>query len=96
MIKSVLNKIPNFCLSHWLLRIPLAIIFLQQGFSKLPFSIEDAESWELPYLVWWFVVYGEIGAWYRITAQWYHGFKNSRHPNMGFLDSGSGRFTDKV
>ena len=49
-------------LSHWLLRIPLAIVFLQQGISKLPFSVEDAESWGLPILVWWFVVYGEIGA----------------------------------
>ena len=60
MIRNILNKIPEFCLSHWLLRIPLAIVFLQQGFSKLPFSVEDAESWELPYLVWWFVVYGEM------------------------------------
>lgn len=62
MIRNILNKIPEFCLSHWLLRIPLAIVFLQQGFSKLPFSMEDADSWGLPYLVWWFVVYGEIGA----------------------------------
>ena len=57
-----LKKIPEFCLSHWLLRIPLAIVFLQQGISKLPFSLDDADSWDLPYLVWWFVVYGEIGA----------------------------------
>ena len=59
---KLLNRIPDFCLSHWLLRIPLAIVFLQQGISKLPFSLDDADSWELPYLVWWFVVYGEIGA----------------------------------
>lgn len=49
-------------MSHWLLRIPLAIVFLQQGISKLPFSVEDAEAMDLPALVWWFVVYGEIGA----------------------------------
>ena len=59
---KILKQIPDFCLSHWLLRIPLAIVFLQQGMSKLPFSLDDADSWELPYLVWWFVVYGEIGA----------------------------------
>ena len=59
---KILKRIPDFCLSHWLLRIPLAIVFLQQGISKLPFSVDDADSWELPYLVWWFVVYGEIGA----------------------------------
>jgi len=61
-IKNVVDRIPEFCMSHWLLRIPLAIVFLQQGFSKLPFSADDAASMELPALVWWFVVYGEIGA----------------------------------
>ena len=61
-MKKLINKIPEFCMSHWLLRIPLAIVFLQQGISKLPFSIEDAEAFDLPGLVWWFVIYGEIGA----------------------------------
>ena len=46
----------------WLLRIPLAIVFLQQGLSKLPISVDDAASFELPMLVWIFVVLGEIGA----------------------------------
>ena len=62
MLKKIVEKIPEFCMSHWLFRIPLAIVFLQQGLSKLPFSIEDAEAFELPSLVWWFVIYGEIGA----------------------------------
>lgn len=57
-----MSFLKQFYLSHWLLRIPVAVVFLQQGISKLPFSIDDADSWELPYLVWWFVVYGEIGA----------------------------------
>ena len=61
-MKKLISKIPEFCMSHWLLRIPLAIVFLQQGISKLPFSIEDAEAFDLPGLVWWFVIYGEIGA----------------------------------
>ena len=61
-MKKLIIKIPEFCMSHWLLRIPLAIVFLQQGISKLPFSIEDAEAFDLPGLVWWFVIYGEIGA----------------------------------
>lgn len=55
-------SMPDFCLSHWLLRIPLAIVFIQQGFSKLPVTIEGAESFDLPYIVWWFAAYGEIGA----------------------------------
>ena len=46
----------------WLLRVPLAIVFLQQGLSKLPISAEEASGYELPMLVWTFVVLGEIGA----------------------------------
>ena len=46
----------------WLLRIPLAIVFLQQGISKLPISAEEASGYELPLLVWTFVILGEIGA----------------------------------
>lgn len=61
-LSSFVKSIPDFCMSHWLIRIPLAIVFLQQGLSKLPFDIADAEAFELPGLVWWFVIYGEIGA----------------------------------
>ena len=61
-LKNIVNRIPEFCMSHWLIRIPLAIVFLQQGFSKLPVTIEGAESFDLPYIVWWFAAYGEIGA----------------------------------
>ncbi len=49
-------------MSHWLIRIPLIIIFLQQGISKLPVTIEGAESFDLPYIVWWFAAWGEVGA----------------------------------
>ena len=54
--------IPEFCLSHWLLRVPLAIVFIQQGASKLPVTLEDASSFDIPYIVWWFAAYGELGA----------------------------------
>ena len=60
--KSIVSRIPEFCYSHWLLRIPLAIIFLQQGISKWPIDLETAASYDLPLLVWTFVVLGEIGA----------------------------------
>ena len=59
---SIVRSLPEFCMSHWLLRIPLAIVFIQQGLSKFPVTLEDAESYELPYLVWWFAAYGELGA----------------------------------
>tara|TARA_Y100001937_G_scaffold116027_1_gene167480 strand:+ start:2132 stop:2608 length:477 start_codon:yes stop_codon:yes gene_type:complete len=44
------------------LRIPLAAMFMQQGLSKLPVTGAVAEAWGLPYIVWWFVTWGEIGA----------------------------------
>ena len=62
MIRKIYEKIPEFCLSHWLFRIPLSIIFIQQGIAKLPVTIEGAESFDLPYIVWWFAAYGELGA----------------------------------
>jgi putative oxidoreductase len=60
--QRITAKIPEFCMSHWLIRIPLIVVFLTQGFSKLPYTVEDAEAMDLPALVWWFVIYGEIGA----------------------------------
>ena len=59
---NFVKRILEFCMSHWLLRIPLAIVFIQQGLSKLPVTLEDAEAFELPYLVWWVVAWGELGA----------------------------------
>ena len=58
----LINKIPEFCFSHWLLRIPLAIVFIQQGLSKFPITVDDASAFDLPYIVWWFAAYGELGA----------------------------------
>jgi len=57
----MLKNIPDFCFSHWLLRLPLIVIFLQQGLAKLPIDVETADSWGLPLFVWVFVVIGEIG-----------------------------------
>lgn len=60
MLKQLINKIPEFCMTHWLLRIPLIVIFLQQGLSKWPIDVGDSPV-ELTLLVWAFVVLGEIG-----------------------------------
>ena len=57
----VLPKVPA-PFATFLLRIPLAALFLQQGFDKLPFDAETAEGYGLSLLVWFFVVAGEIGA----------------------------------
>ena len=59
-MRKIKDIIPEFRLSHWLLRIPLAVIFIQQGWMKLPLDIDEAASYELSYIVWWFVAYGEF------------------------------------
>jgi len=57
-----LRKMADAGFSHWLIRVPLMVVFFQQGMDKIPVTIEAAESWGLPYLVWWVVAYGELGA----------------------------------
>lgn len=49
-------------IATFFLRIPLSSMFMQQGLSKLPVTGAVAEAWGLPYIVWWFVTWGEIGA----------------------------------
>jgi putative oxidoreductase len=61
-VKAFVNKIPEFCMSHWLWRIPLVIVFLQQGITKWPIDAATAEAFGLTLVVWTFVVLGEIGA----------------------------------
>tara|TARA_B100000963_G_scaffold75685_1_gene63811 strand:- start:1035 stop:1472 length:438 start_codon:yes stop_codon:yes gene_type:complete len=46
----------------FLLRIPLSVMFLQQGLSKFPVNEATAEAFGLPFIVWWFVAYGEVGS----------------------------------
>jgi putative oxidoreductase len=61
-LKNYWDRLPNFSLSHILLRVPLAIVFIQQGLSKLPYDPATGSSFGLPALVWWFVCYGEIAS----------------------------------
>ena len=61
MIKTLVHRIPEFCMTHWLLRIPLIVVFFQQGMNKWPINLEDSPV-ELTLLVWSFVVFGELGA----------------------------------
>ena len=61
-VKPLVNipKVPA-PIAQFLLRVPISILFLQQGFSKLPVA-ETVAGFGLPYIVWWFVAYGEIGS----------------------------------
>ncbi|MAH78377.1 MAG: hypothetical protein CMP41_00405 [Rickettsiales bacterium] len=56
------NNLPKFNKAHWLLRIPLSIVFIQQGINKFPVDINDAESFGLPYFIWFLVAWGELFA----------------------------------
>ena len=61
-LTTLLKKIPEFKGANFLIRVPLAIVFILQGLSKLPVNIEDAESYGLPMTVWFFVAWGELFA----------------------------------
>ena len=61
-LERISSAIPEFCTSHWLLRIPLALLFIQMGLMKLPIDPAEAESYGLSVLVWWVVALGELGS----------------------------------
>ena len=59
-LKKLNQKFPEFKGANWLIRIPLAIIFIQQGLDKLPFDPSTAETYELPLIVWFMVISSEL------------------------------------
>ena len=61
-LKNYWASLPDFSMSHILLRIPLAIVFIQQGLSKFPVDAATGGAFGIPFLVWWFVCYGEVAA----------------------------------
>ena len=60
-MNNLMPKLPA-PLATFLLRIPLSVMFLQQGLSKFPINQETADAVELPYIVWWFAAFGEVGS----------------------------------
>lgn len=61
-IQNYWRQLPDLSLSHLLLRIPLAIMFIQQGLNKFPFDPAMGAGMGINALVWWFVCYGEVAA----------------------------------
>ena len=55
-LKKINQKLPDFKGSNWLIRIPLAIVFIQQGFSKIPLDVTEAGVYNLPLHVWLIVI----------------------------------------
>ena len=70
--KFEIPKVPA-PIAQFFLRVPVSILFLQQGFSKLP--ITDENPYGLPSVVWWFVTLGEIGSGIGIILGGIMGFK---------------------
>ena len=64
MIKESTLNIPKVPapFATFFLRIPLEVMFLQQGLSKFPVNEVTAEAFGLPFILWWFVAYGEVGS----------------------------------
>ena len=90
---KIIKKITDLAISHWLLRIPLVIVFIQQGLTKFPASIDDAQIYELPYLVWWFVVHGELGSGLGLLVGGVFLFFNERYSWLGDLITRFSGFT---
>ena len=61
-LKNYWRQLPDLSLSHILLRIPLSLLFINQGLSKFPFDPAVGQGMGIPALVWWVVCYGEIAA----------------------------------
>ena len=61
-LHKILDKLPDFKGSNWLIRIPLSIVFLQQGSSKIPIDPSMAETYGLPLFIWYFVILSELTA----------------------------------
>jgi putative oxidoreductase len=62
LFKNYWQRLPDLDWSHILLRIPLALVFITQGMSKLPYDAAGGEAFGLPAMVWLFVIVSEIGA----------------------------------
>lgn len=55
-------KVPAIQPAHWLIRIPVAGIILQQAAWKFPISSADAEVYGLTLVPWALAALGELGA----------------------------------
>ncbi len=52
IFKNYWQRLPDLDWSHILLRIPLALVFITQALSKMPFDATGGEAFGVPALVW--------------------------------------------
>jgi putative oxidoreductase len=56
------RALPRGTYAHWLLRLPLALVLVQQGLDKFPLSADMAAGFGLPFALWALAAIGEVGA----------------------------------
>jgi uncharacterized membrane protein YphA (DoxX/SURF4 family) len=54
------QRLPTIRSADWFLRIPLAIVIIEQGWFKIPGFVEQAESFGLPLLLFGLAAFAEI------------------------------------
>ncbi len=54
------RALPRAQFAHWLLRLPLALVLLQQGYDKFPLSADAAAGFGVPFALWAMAAVGEI------------------------------------
>ena len=52
--------LPRGTYAHWLLRLPLALVLMQQGIDKFPLSADMAAGFGVPFVLWIMAAAGEI------------------------------------
>ncbi|WP_322888839.1 MULTISPECIES: hypothetical protein [unclassified Yoonia] len=61
MIERTSRALPRGTYAHWLLRLPLALVLLQQGYDKFPLSADMAAGFGVPFVLWALAAIGEVG-----------------------------------
>lgn len=60
LFERAAHTLPHARFAHWLLRLPLALVLLQQGFDKFPLSAEMAAGFGVPFALWALAATGEV------------------------------------
>lgn len=59
-IDRTARVLPRPSFAHWLVRLPLAAVLLQNGFDKFPLSADMAAGFGLPLALWALALVGEV------------------------------------
>lgn len=60
LVDRTARALPRVSFAHWLLRLPLAGILMQNGLQKFPLSAGSAEGFGVPFALWILAALGEI------------------------------------